>query len=146
VRAGAQAEFTNSSLYCGISLDWNYKEQYANISMLKYIKKKLRKYQHCVQNCPYPPEPKQYGATAHAPLPTNTTPLLNDKGIKKIQQIIGSNLYYALEVDKTVFMALSLIAVKQTQATEQHWIDASKFWTTRHPTRKQKSNSRHHTW
>ena len=87
-----------------------------------YIKKKLQEYGHhfpeYVQNGPYSPEPTKYGATAHKPLPTNTSPPLDAKGIKKIQKIVGSILYYARAVDMTVLMALSLIAIDQMKATE----------------------------
>jgi hypothetical protein len=38
------------------------------------------------------------------------------KGIKRVQQIVGSILYYARAVDMMVLMALSVIAVKQTKA------------------------------
>jgi hypothetical protein len=45
--------------------------------------------------------------------------VLDAKGIKRIQQIVGSILYYASAVDMTVLMALSSIAVEQTKATEK---------------------------
>jgi len=45
--------------------------------------------------------------------------VLDAKGIKRIQQIVGSILYYARAVDMTVLMALSSIAVEQTKATEK---------------------------
>ena len=33
-------------LYCGITLEWNYKQRYVDISMPNYAKKKLTKYEH----------------------------------------------------------------------------------------------------
>ena len=79
-----------------------------------YIKKKLQEYKHVVgkkgQTCPYTPAPKQYGSEAQAPLPPDDSPLLDKAGIKKVQQIVGSILYYARAVDMTVLMALSTIA------------------------------------
>ena len=61
------------SLYCGISLNWNYKAGYVDIPMPGYIKKKLHEYGHVypkrIQMCPYSPKPKSYGAKAQAPLP-----------------------------------------------------------------------------
>jgi hypothetical protein len=62
--------------------------------------------------------PKQFGTEAQAPLPANTTPKLDAKGIKQAQQIVRSILYYARVVDMTILMALSSIAVEQTKATE----------------------------
>ena len=111
------------SLYCGISLDWDYVGRTVDISMPGYIKKKLQEYQHTlarrVQNCPYSPDPKRFGVDAQAPIELDATAELDAKGIKRIQQIVGSILYYAHAVDMTVLMALSSIAVEQTKATEK---------------------------
>jgi hypothetical protein len=105
------SEDWTGSLYCGITLDWNYKNGYVDISMPGYIKKKLQEYGHMipdrVQTCPYSPEPISYGAKAQAPIAPDTTPLLDAKGIKRVQKIVGSILYYARAVDMTVLMALS---------------------------------------
>jgi hypothetical protein len=46
-------------------------------------------------------------------------PKLDKKGIKRVQKIVGSILYYAQAVDMTVLMVLSTIAVDQMKATEQ---------------------------
>ncbi len=62
---------------------------------------------------------KIIGIEAQAPLPPNKLPRLNGKGIKRVQQIIGSILYYARAVDMTVLKALSSIAVEQMNATEK---------------------------
>ena len=83
----------------------------------------MQEYQHLLpkkpQYCPYLPEPKKYGSEAQSPLPPDDTPPLDAKGIKRVQKIVGSILYYARAVDMTVLMALSSIAVEQTKATEQ---------------------------
>jgi hypothetical protein len=88
-----------------------------------YIKKKLQEYKHLlpgrIQNCPYSPKPKQFGSDAQAPLVPDETALLDARGIKRIQQIVGSILYYARAVDMTILMALSSIAVEQMKATEK---------------------------
>jgi hypothetical protein len=88
-----------------------------------YIKKKLQEYEHVmpkkVQTCPYSPEPKRFGTEAQAPLPPDSSPKLDAKGIKRVQKIVGSILYYARAVDMTVLMALSSIVVEQTKATEK---------------------------
>ncbi len=95
-----------------------------NISMPGYTKKKLQEYKHVADNkmqiCPYSPEPKKFGTEAQATLPPNNSPCLNAKGIRHIQQIVGSILYYARAVNMTVLTALSLIAVKQTKEMEKN--------------------------
>ncbi len=111
------------NLYCSIQLDWDYKKRMVDISMPGYVKKKLQEYKHVmkfrIQTCPYQPEPKIFGNGAQAPLPTNTLPKLDSKGIKRVQQIVGSILYYAQAVDMMVLKALSSMAVEQTKATEK---------------------------
>jgi hypothetical protein len=61
------------NLYCGIPLDWDYKNCTVNISMLGYVKKKLQEYAHiankCIQTCPYMPATKQFGSEVQAPPP-----------------------------------------------------------------------------
>jgi hypothetical protein len=87
-----------------------------------YIKKQLLKYNHImhrIQNCPYLPEPKRYGADAQSPLPHDDSRKLNDTEIKQVQKIVGSILYYARAVDMTVLMALSTIASEQTNGTKR---------------------------
>jgi hypothetical protein len=110
------------NLYCGITLVWDYVRRTVDISMPRYIKQKLQEYEHIrhkkLQTCPYSPEPKRFGTEAQAPLPPNALPRLDAKGIKQVQQIFGSILYYARVVDMMVLMALSSIAVEQTKATE----------------------------
>ncbi len=84
---------------------------------------KLQEYEQVVplkvQTCPYSPEPKKFGTEAQSSLPPDSSPKLDAKGIKRVQQIVGSILYYARAVDMTVLMALSAIAVEQTKATEK---------------------------
>jgi hypothetical protein len=113
----------SGNLYCGITLEWDYLNRTVDISMPGYIKKKLQEYEHVrpkkVQTCPYSPEPKRFGTEAQAPLPPDASPKLDAKGIKRVQKIVGSILYYARAVDMTVLMALSSIAVEQTKATEK---------------------------
>jgi hypothetical protein len=87
-----------------------------------YIQKKLQEYEHVrpakPQHCPYSPEPKQFRSEAQRPLPADSSPLLDDKQKQRVQQIVGSILYYARAVDMTVLMALSTIAMSQAKPTE----------------------------
>ncbi len=82
------------NMYCGITLDWDYENRHVDISMPGYIKKELQEYGHIMpkilQACPYSPEPKRFGTEAQAPLLTNITPKLDAKGVKRVQQIVGS--------------------------------------------------------
>jgi hypothetical protein len=92
--------------------------------MSKYVivMKQLTCYAHPVplkpQHCPFTPNPVTYGKDNQAPNPTNNSPLLDDTGKKRIQQIVGSFLYYAQAVDPTILMASSDIATQQSAPTK----------------------------
>jgi hypothetical protein len=111
------------NLYWVIMLTWDYVARTVDIAMPGYIKKKLQEYEDVAgnkrQTCPCSPESKKFGTEAQAPLPPDSSPRPNAKGIKLVQQIVGSILYYARAIDMTVLMALSLIVVEQTNATEK---------------------------
>ena len=72
-----------------------------------------------IHMCPYSPEPKRFGSKAQEPLPPDSSPKLDEKGIKRIQKIVGSILYYAHAVDMTLLAALGTIAIGQTKTTER---------------------------
>jgi hypothetical protein len=76
-------------LYCGIKLQWDLDKPILDISMLGYVVKQLQHYKHnspsCQKNCPYYPQPKQYGSSVQHPIPPNTSPPLSDDNIKHVQ-------------------------------------------------------------
>ena len=109
-------------LYCGITLDWDYNKRTLDISMPGYVKKQLIKYNHPMpkspQHCPWSPQPIQYGSKTQDPIPPDESPALDKKGIKLIQQVVGSFLYYCRATDTTIPEALSELSQQQTKATE----------------------------
>jgi hypothetical protein len=130
------------NLYCGINLKWNYEKQYVNLSMPKYVMKQLTtQYTHIAplkpQLCPFSPNPINYGKDNQASSPTDDSQLLNKAGKKRIQQVVGSFLYYARAVDPTILVALSNsdIATQQAAPTENTKKQVDRFldymWT--HP-------------
>ena len=70
------------------------------------------------QYSPQKHRPIDYGATQQLVQPTNTSPLLNEKGIKRIQGIVGALLYVGMAVNKKLLLALSAKGAKQGAATE----------------------------
>ena len=70
-------------LYCGILLEWNYKERYLDISMPLYADKVLQRFEHKkpnrTQHSPYLPEPRKFGKNAQYPLPEDTSEKVNEK-------------------------------------------------------------------
>jgi hypothetical protein len=63
--------------------------------------------------------PINYGAPIQYADPEDTSLPLDKAGITKLQQIIGTLLYYARAVDNTMRVALGTLASAQTQATTQ---------------------------
>ena len=59
----------------------------------------------------------KYDKAAQATLEVDISPKLDGDGITRIQQIIGSILYYAHAADNTALVALSSLAAEQMSAT-----------------------------
>eukprot|EP00984_Skeletonema_dohrnii_P002769 scaffold955_cov79-Skeletonema_dohrnii-CCMP3373.AAC.11 len=112
------------SIYCGIELDWHYESEnrYVELSMQKYVPKVLQRFDHKTpskpQHSPFQAAPKKYGAAAQDPFEVDETDLLDEKGKKRVQQVVGAVLYYARAVDNTLLAGLSSIASEQANATE----------------------------
>ena len=115
-------EDITGSLYCGITLEWDYKNRHVDLSMPAYVQKQLTRYEHKKpsrpQHCPYTPHPITYGKNNQTVDPIDESPPLDEAGKKYIQQVVGSFLYYARAVDPTILMALSDIATQQNKPTE----------------------------
>jgi hypothetical protein len=109
------------SLFCGIHLNWQYNKKQVDIAMPNYIEKALTKYGHKKprrpQHAPHKHTPIQYGAKVQM-VQVNNSPPLNAKQTKRVQDIVGTLLYYGRAVDPTLVTALSSIASQQANATE----------------------------
>jgi hypothetical protein len=90
--------------------------------MPKYVMKQLAHYAHPApvkpQHCSFSPNPITYDKDNQATTPAEDSPLLNNAGKMRIQQVVGSFLYYAGAFDETILMALSDIATQQAAPTE----------------------------
>jgi hypothetical protein len=109
------------TVYSGMTLKWDYQQRTCDISMPGYVTNVLKKFQHDApkhrQHTPSKYATPVYGAkTQYAT--GDETPLLSAK-LFNIQNITGSVLYYAREVDPTVLMPLNDITTEQTKATEK---------------------------
>jgi hypothetical protein len=87
------------NLYCRITLKWNYKKHHVYLAMPAYVMKQLTKYSHIAplkpQYCLYLPNPIKYGKDNQLPSPLYESPWLYKAKKKRVQQIVGSFLYYA---------------------------------------------------
>jgi hypothetical protein len=111
----------NGSSYCGLSLDWDYKNRTVDLSMPGYIKAALHKYQHAAaarpEHAPNTWNPPMYGAKTQYVEDETTSPALSDKDVNKLQQLTGTLLYYARAVDPTLIMPINVLASEQSKAT-----------------------------
>jgi hypothetical protein len=109
------------SLYCGITLTWDYEKRTLDIAMPGYVEAALHRFQHSVptkpQHSPYQATLPQYGAKVQYSDAPDTSPLLPKSAITRIQQVIGTFLFYARAVDTTMLTALSTLASEQASAT-----------------------------
>ena len=107
--------------YCGLKIKWNYDKGYVDIEMPNYVKKALTKLKHRKPSKPTTaPHEWQKPAYGKQPqlTPIDTSPKLPDKEKTRIQQIVGTFLYYGRAIDATILPALSELATTQANPTE----------------------------
>jgi hypothetical protein len=112
----------DASLYCGITVKWDFLNRTAELSMPGYVQAALDEYQHQAprraQHAPHRHQPKQYGAKSQLVDPPDESPPLDPAGRQYIQKVVGKLLYYGRAVDSTLLVALSSLASQQATATE----------------------------
>ena len=118
----------NISLYysgsdnCGLKLCWNYKAGYVDISMPDYVQKALWKYNHPTPSRPqYAPfrwtQPAYGQKIQYAQEHQTANELLDEKGKRRMQSVVGTFLYYSRAVNPTVLIALNDLATYQAAPT-----------------------------
>jgi hypothetical protein len=109
------------SAYCGLKLDWDYINGTVDLSMPRYIKAALHKYQHPApthpEHAPHQWNSPVYGAKTQYVEDTQDGPDLSPKDITCLQQLGGKLLYYARAVDLRLIMPVVFFASEQTRAT-----------------------------
>jgi hypothetical protein len=109
------------SAYCGLTLEWNFKNRTVDLSMPGYIKAALHKYQHASptrpEHAPHTWNPPVYGAKRQYVEDVNNIPALSANYVNRLQQLTGTLLYYARAVDSTLIMPINVLAFEQTKST-----------------------------
>jgi hypothetical protein len=110
------------AIYCGIHLKWNYEEGWVDLSMPGYIMKALLRFCHMKplkpQHAPSKWTEPNYGAKQQYAEYDQTSPELSDDGLKRLQEVVGTLLFYCRAIDLTMHVALGTIAADQAEATE----------------------------
>lgn len=112
--------------YIGIDLDWHYdaKDPHVILSMKGYVKKALKEYLWVKQKGTYGPTPfthPDYSQRVQY-VPEDTSPPLDAKGIKEVQQVVGKFLYKSRAIDNTIAYTLNelnIAAIKATGVTKK---------------------------
>ena len=109
--------------YIGLTIEWDYKNRKAHISMPGYIQKALIKFKHekpkKTQNSPHPHVLPQYGTKIQYAKDEEISEPLSKEETKYVQAVVGTLLYYARAVDSTILTSLSSIATEQAKPTKE---------------------------
>lgn len=110
----------SGSKYCGLHLQWDYKARIVQLSMPGYIAKALHRFQHPApsrpQHSPHQWTSPPYGTTSDP----DSSPLLTPPEVLRLQEVLGTLLYYARAIDSTMLVAIgTLAAAKTTHDTAQ---------------------------
>ena len=109
--------------YIGLTIAWQYDKEYVDISMPDYIRKALQKFLHTPpsrrQHAPHKWTEPAYGQKIQYALPPCSLPILDKKGITRIQAINGTFLYYSRAVDPCMLPAINEISSQQAQPTTE---------------------------
>ena len=117
------SEYWTGSKFLGLQLNCDSKNRHVDISMPKYFGDALHKFQHAKpkrpQDSSHPWVIPTYGARTQYAKTEDTSPVLPPKQINRIQQVIGTFLYYAIAVDVTMLAALDTLSSQQSKATDK---------------------------
>jgi len=123
---GKQYEMTidwSGTKYIGLTLRWNYKKGIVDLSMPGYIQRALQRFQHPQptrpQHSPHPWTGPTFGTRSQQIPEVIESPPVDTNQVKRLQEIIGTLLYYARMVDNTMLVALGTLASAQSKATEE---------------------------
>jgi hypothetical protein len=115
------SKYWTGSLYCGITLNWDYASKHVDLSMSGYIKDALHKFQYPLPKLPQY-APHNWTVLAYdqhiyyAPLP-DASPPATAAEITRAQAIVGTLLYNARVLDPTLLVPLSALASQLSTAT-----------------------------
>ena len=108
--------------YCGISLKWDYDKRTCDLSMPGYIERALQRFQHPhparLQHSPHEWQKPNYGAKTQYAQAEDTSEPLDAADTKRVQEVLGTLLFYARAVDPTMLVAIGDTATQQAKGTK----------------------------
>jgi hypothetical protein len=110
------------SLYLAMTMAWDYTHHTVDISMPGYVAKALDRFQHHAignpQHSPHAWQKPQYGTQPQLTPAHDDSAILPKPELTRIQEIVGTLLFYGRAIDSTMLVALGTIASKQTRGTK----------------------------
>ena len=104
----------DASIVVGLHMKWDYVNRTVDLSMPGYVEKALKRFAHKVparrQDAPFPWKRPQYGKKVQLSPAADTSRPLTPPEVKRIQEIVGTFLWYARGVDSTMLTPLSALA------------------------------------
>jgi hypothetical protein len=117
--------------YIGLTLQWDYYNRLAHLSMPGYCEKAGQRFHHTapkkLQHQPYPSIPRTYGSKQQFCDSVDTSPALSSQQKTFLQEVIGVSLYNARAVDCTMLIALGSLATQQANPTENTLARINEF-------------------
>ena len=108
--------------YCGLTINWNYKDGYVDIGMPGYIDDLLKKLGYKRRKLQYAPHEYNipvYGQKVQFVQDPDRTDKCDKKETTKVQSIVGSLLYYSRAIDSTMLPALNEVSISQSSPTKK---------------------------
>jgi hypothetical protein len=116
--------------YVGLTLDWDYQNGTCDISMPGYIARALSRFDHPTptkkQHSPHPWNAPDYGSRQQFAQHDNT-PFVDAKHKLRLQEVLGTLLYYGRAVDGTMIPAIGTIATQQATPTQATMRDLTQL-------------------
>ena len=108
------------SRYIGLTLTWDYEHRTVDLTMPGYIVRALQRFTHSTtthpQHAPHAWTAPSYGARQQFVV-SDVTPVLDLHDKTRVQEILGTLLYYARAIDCTMLPALGTLATQQATPT-----------------------------
>jgi hypothetical protein len=96
-----------------------------------YVQKTLARFAHPIpdhpQHAPSPWPTKAYGAKVQLTAPPDTSDPLPPAEIQRLQEVIGTLLFYTRAIDSTMPVALDTLAAAQTKSTQATATSLTQF-------------------
>ena len=126
------AEDWDGTEYCGITLDWDYIKRLVHLSMPCCCDEALARFCHELHKIigqPHKHALSVYGGNIQYTKAEDKSTKLEKVDKLFIQQITGTSLYHARDIDGTMLVALSVIALERHPQQKRSRERPRNFWT-----------------